>query len=60
MEVNKQLYGYFLGIYNYEKNLSKAYNKLVLSQEKGYQGFLIKLSDYDDFKKNICYDDLLK
>ena len=60
MEVNKLLYGYFLGIFNYENNLAEIYNNSSLSKKNDYQGFLIKLSDYDNFKKIISYDNLLK
>ena len=63
MDDNKQIYGYFAGIYNYEKELSKMYDnydKSISSKSKRYQGFLIKLSDYDNFKKSIKYEQLLE
>ena len=60
MENNKQIYGYFLGIYNYEKYLPSIYDKMSLSKINDFQGFLIELSDYEKFKNSICYDKLLK
>ena len=57
---NKQIYTYFSGIYYYEKKLSEMYDESPSSKSKDYQGFLIKLSDYDNFKKSIKYEQLLK
>ena len=60
MEEKKQIYYYLAGIYNYEKNLSEIYSNSHSDKSKDYQGFLIKLSDYDNFKKSIRYEELMK
>ena len=60
MSNNKQLYSYILGIYNYEQFLENIYKKSGLFNTKEFQGFLIKLSDYENFKKSICYEKFLQ
>ena len=60
MSNNKQLYSYILGIYYYEQFLENIYKKSGLFNTKEFQGFLIKLSDYENFKKSICYEKFLQ
>ena len=60
MKENKQIYDYFAGIYNYEENLDELYRNSHSDKSKGHEGFLIKLSDYDNFKKSIKYEELKK
>ena len=60
MEDIKLIYSLFLGIYNYEQFLSKIYDKSPLLKVNEFPGSLIKLSDYEKFKKSICYNELLE
>ena len=62
MSENNQLYAiysYIQGIYNYEQFLKNIYQKSIFSNTEEFQGYLINLSDYDNFKKGICYDKIL-
>ena len=60
MEEKKQIYDYLTGIHDYEKKLSELYSNPHSDNSKGNKGFLIKLSDYDNLKKSIRYEELMK
>ena len=60
MEEKKQIYDYLAGIHDYEKKLSELYSNPHSDNSKGHKGFLIKLSDYDNLKKSIRYEELMK